>query len=190
MFSVRESVDLRHWVTHIASESCCRNFGLIRSPSMKYRLSIRCVMKRSALSIPVVLLAAVSATGGLAQERHALPDGFVYLDEAIPDIVVELKYTSDDNFVGQPIDGFRHEHAILSEPATAALAEVQATLQSFGLGLKVFDAYRPQRAVDHFVRWGEDLGDQRTKPYFYPDVAKGGPVRGGLHRRAIRPFAG
>ena len=129
-------------------------------------------MKRSPNSFPVVLLAAVSATGGLAQQRHALPDGFVYVDEAIPEIVVELKYTTDDNFVGQPIDGYRHEHAILSAPAATALAEVQATLQPFGLGLKVFDAYRPQRAVDHFVRWGQDLDDQRTKSDFYPDVAK------------------
>ena len=129
-------------------------------------------MKRSPFSLAVHLLAAVSATGGLAQDRHDLPDGFVYLDEAIPDIGVELKYTSDDNFVGQPIDGYQHEHAILSEPAAAALAEVQATLQTFGLGLQVFDAYRPQRAVDHFVRWGQDLDDRRTKPDFYPDVAK------------------
>ena len=135
-------------------------------------LSIRCVMKRSPISLTIALLAAASAPGGYAQDRHALPEGFVYLDEAIPGIVIELKYTSDDNFVGQPIDGYEHGHAILSEPAAAALAEVQAALQPFGLGLKVFDAYRPQRAVDHFVRWAGDLDDQRTKPDFYPDVAK------------------
>lgn len=129
-------------------------------------------MKNFSILLPIALLAMVCSEVGLAQERHALPDGFVYLDEAVPDIVIELKYTTDDNFVGQPIDGYRHEHAILSEPAAAALAEVQAALQPFGLGLKVFDSYRPQRAVDHFVRWGEDLQDQRTRPDFYPDVAK------------------
>ena len=122
------------------------------------------------LSIP--LLAVFSATGGLAQDRNALPEGFVYLDEAIPEIVIDLKYTTGDNFVGQPIDGYEHGRAILSEPAAAALAEVQVALQPFGLGLMVFDAYRPQRAVDHFVRWGLDLDEQRTKPDFYPDVAK------------------
>ena len=129
-------------------------------------------MKHLRNVMPVALLAAVGAMDGLAQQRHALPDGFVYLDEAIPDIVIELRYATGDNFVGQPIDGYRHQHAILSEPAAAALAEAQAALQPFGFGLKVFDAYRPQRAVDHFIRWGADLDDQRTKPGFYPDVAK------------------
>ena len=107
-----------------------------------------------------------------ASERHPLPDGFVYLDEAIPDLVVDLRYATGDNFVGRPIDGYRHTHAILSASAAAALAEVQDRLRRFDLGLKVFDAYRPQRAVDHFVRWGRDLDDQRTKPDYYPDVAK------------------
>ena len=131
-------------------------------------------MKHAPISFSTALLLAVGATGVLAQDRHALPEGFVYVDEAIPDIVIELKYTTGDNFVGQPIDGYEHGDAVLSGPAAAALADVQAALRPFGFGLKVFDAYRPQRAVDHFVRWGRDLGDQRTKPDFYPDVAKGG----------------
>ena len=119
-----------------------------------------------------VALSVIYTTDCPAQERHALPEGFVYLDEAIPGIVIELKYATEDNFVGQAIDGYRQLEAILAAPAAAALAEVQASLQPFGLGLKVFDAYRPQRAVDHFVRWGEDLDDRRTKAAFYPDVAK------------------
>ncbi len=117
------------------------------------------------------LVAAVAAVGA-ASDRHPLPDGFVYLDQAIPDLVVDLRYLTGDNFVGRPIDGYRHAHAILSAPAAAALAEVQDRLRPFGLGLKLFDAYRPQRAVDHFVRWGKALDDQRTKPVYYPDVAK------------------
>lgn len=129
-------------------------------------------MKYSSIPLSIALFALFSATGGLAQDRNALAQGFVYLDEAIPDIVIELKYTTGDNFVGRPIDGYERGRAVLSEPAAAALAEVQAALQPFGLGLKVFDAYRPQRAVDHFVRWAGDLEDQRTKPDFYPDVAK------------------
>ena len=123
-------------------------------------------MKHARISFSTALLAAVGVTVGLAQDRHALPEGFVYVDEAVPDIVVELKYTTGDNFVGQPIDGYEHGRAILSGSAAAALADVQAALRPFGFGLKVFDAYRPQRAVDHFVRWGRDLGDQRTKPDF------------------------
>ena len=129
-------------------------------------------MKRSTITLTIALLAVISAQGGYSQDRHALQEGYVYLDDAIPGIVIELKYTTDDNFVGQPIDGYERGHAILSEPAAAALAEVQARLEPYGLGLKVFDAYRPQRAVDHFVRWAADLDDQRTKLDFYPDVAK------------------
>ena len=136
-------------------------------------------MTNSAIALLTALCATVGATAAFADDKHALPDGFVYLDEAIPDIVIELKYTTEDNFVGQPIDGYLHDHAILSEPAAAALAEAQATLQSFGLGLKVFDVYRPQRAVDHFVRWGGDLGDRRTKPDYYPNVAKEDLFEGG-----------
>lgn len=117
-------------------------------------------------------LVALSATVGTASGRPPLPDGFVYLDQAIPDLVIELRYSTRNNFVGQPVDGYRHAHAILSTPAAAALAGVQAALRPFGLGLKIYDAYRPQRAVDHFVRWGKDPDDRRTKPDYYPGVAK------------------
>ena len=120
-----------------------------------------------------LLLVAVAANGAIATDRHPLPNGFVYLDKAIPDLVLELRYTTDDNFVGRPVDGYgQNARAILSAPAAEALARVQAALAPFGLGLKVFGAYRPQRAVDHFVLWGRDLKDRRTKADYYPDVAK------------------
>lgn len=86
---------------------------------------------------------AAGVTTGVESDRHALPDGFVYLDEAIPDLVVDLRYFTANNFIGRPIDAYRHEHAILSAPAAAALARVQAALKPFDLGLKVFDGYRP-----------------------------------------------
>lgn len=102
----------------------------------------------------------------------ALPDGFVYVDQIIPDVAVELRYHSSRNFVGRPIDAYQSGRAILSKPAAAALAEVQAELRSFGLGIKIFDAYRPQRAVEHFVRWAEDLADKKTQAEYYPDIDK------------------
>ena len=129
-------------------------------------------MERRLVLLLAALWVGVGSQGGFAADSHALPDGFVYIEDAIADIVVELKYATGDNFVGQPIDGYRHGHAILSEPAAAALAEVQDALRPFGLGLKVFDGYRPQRAVNHFVRWGRDFDDQRTKHRYYPDVSK------------------
>ncbi len=94
------------------------------------------------------------------------------LDEAIPGLVLDLRYSTGENFVGQVIDGYQDAQAILSAPAAAALARVQASLVPFGLGLLLFDAYRPRRAVDHFVRWGKDLGDRSTKQAYYPNVPK------------------
>ena len=120
-----------------------------------------------------LLLIFIAANTAVAAERSTLPDGFVYLDEFIPDLVVELRYATEDNFVGRPVDGYgQHARAVLSAPAAEALRRVQGALAPFGLGLKLFDAYRPQRAVDHFVRWGRDLADQRTKAEYYPNVAK------------------
>ena len=129
-------------------------------------------MKKTMIAAVAVLLLTFGATAGVESDRRPLPEGFVYLDVAIPDLMVELRYFTAENFVDRPVDGYNHAHAILSKPAAAALAKVQDDLRRFGLGLKVFDAYRPQRAVDHFMRWAGDLEDRRTKPAYYPDVVK------------------
>lgn len=100
------------------------------------------------------------------------PPGFVYVKSVIPDIALALRYLGSDNFVGQPVDGYINNRLLLTGEAAQALKLVQDELKPFGLGLKVFDGYRPQRAVDHFVRWAEDLEDQKMKSVFYPDVDK------------------
>lgn len=107
-----------------------------------------------------------------APAAWAVPDGFVYLDEAAPLILVDARYARADNFVGAPVDGYRSPRIVLSRPAVAALQQVANTLAPFGLGLKVFDGYRPQSAVNHFVRWAADLQDVHTKPQYYPGVDK------------------
>lgn len=104
--------------------------------------------------------------------RQALPSGFVYLDEFIPDIELDIRYHGSHNFIGKPITGYGSATAILSTEAATALRAVQGELAEFGLGLKVFDAYRPQQAVDHFVAWAKDMDDQAMKAEFYPDVDK------------------
>jgi len=101
-----------------------------------------------------------------------IPKSFSYVQEKIPTIEQELRYFSTNNFVGEVIDGYKAPKVILTTKATLALAKVQKELQHFGLGLKIFDAYRPQRAVDHFVRWGRDLSDKRMKNEYYPNVLK------------------
>lgn len=102
----------------------------------------------------------------------SLPKDFVYLKDAIPSIELDIRYAGSDNFVGAPVDGYRKPRAILTRQAADALAKVQAELKPFGLGLKVFDAYRPQKAVNHFIRWAKDLDDKKTKQEFYPTVEK------------------
>ncbi|MCP4411242.1 MAG: M15 family metallopeptidase [Gammaproteobacteria bacterium] len=102
----------------------------------------------------------------------SLPEGFVYLNDVVPDIKFELRYYTENNFVGERIDGYLKSKCILSKKAALALKNVQADLKAFGLGLKVYDAYRPQRAVNHFVRWAKDLKDIKMKQKYYPDVPK------------------
>lgn len=101
-----------------------------------------------------------------------LPNGFVYIDEIIPGIAVELRYAGDNNFIGQPIDGYESERCIISADAAYALKRAQGVLKLFGLGLKIYDAYRPQRTVDHFVRWAADTLDTKMKEQYYPSVKK------------------
>lgn len=98
--------------------------------------------------------------------------GFVLLSEAVPDIILEIRYYSTFNFVGDRIDGYEEPVAILTEEAADALKEVSDELVSKGYRLKVFDAYRPQDAVNDFVDWANDEEDTRMKAYFYPDLEK------------------
>jgi len=83
-----------------------------------------------------------------------------------------MRYTGTDNFIGTPVDGYAEPLCYLTNEAAVALKKVQQTLQNEGLSLRLFDCYRPQRAVDHFVRWAKDLNDTRMKSSYYPGVAK------------------
>lgn len=100
------------------------------------------------------------------------PDDFVYLLDLEPSIKIELRYFSNNNFIGQPIDGYHRSTIIVSKPSAIALQKVQNDLEKKGLGLKIFDAYRPQQAVNHFVRWAKVLNDTLMKQSYYPDVPK------------------
>jgi D-alanyl-D-alanine dipeptidase len=101
-----------------------------------------------------------------------LPEGFVYVNDVIPDLKVELRYFSSNNFVGKPINGYETNRLILSEAAAHALKLVQQELEQQGMCLLVFDGYRPQRAVNHFMQWAQDLNDTINKHSFYPEVNK------------------
>lgn len=98
--------------------------------------------------------------------------GFVSISEVIPDVILEIRYHSTYNFVGTRIDGYDEPIALLTQQAADSLLKVSEDLKQQGYRLKIFDAYRPQRAVDHFVRWSKDVADTLMKSYFYPDLDK------------------
>ena len=101
-----------------------------------------------------------------------LPQGFSYAKDKIPDLQIDLRYAKKNNFVGQKIDGYTTEKAILSTKTVEALFAAQQEFGRMGLGLKLFDGYRPQRAVDHFVRWAKIPSDTLMKAQFYPNIPK------------------
>lgn len=100
------------------------------------------------------------------------PGGFVEIRELIPDAKVELRYFSTNNFIGDTIDGYRANKLYISIEASKAFLAAQKKFKILGYGLKFFDAYRPQKAVNHFVRWAKVLEDTTMKSIFYPKVRK------------------
>ena len=97
---------------------------------------------------------------------------FVSVGEYIPDVLLDVRYYSTYNFVGARIDGYESPIVLLTRQAADALRLVNADMLSQGYRLVLYDGYRPQRAVDHFARWAEDLSADAMKPVFYPDVDK------------------
>lgn len=97
---------------------------------------------------------------------------FVYIAEAIPDVILEIRYYGTYNFVGTRIDGYLAPTAMLTREAADSLKAVSDDVKKQGYRLKIYDAYRPQCAVDHFVRWAADIPDTTMRQYFYPDVDK------------------
>ena len=100
------------------------------------------------------------------------PSGFVLLSDYVPSVIQEIRYHSTYNFVGERIDGYEEPVALITIEAARALKSVANELNVQGYRLKVFDAYRPLRAVKHFVLWGIEDQDIRMKPYFYPELQK------------------
>ena len=106
----------------------------------------------------------VSATDDCSQ--------FVTVTDVVPDVILEIRYYGTYNFVGTRIDGYEEPTALLTKQAADSLKAVSDDVMKLGYRLKIYDAYRPQKGVDHFVRWAEDITDTLMKPYFYPDLDK------------------
>ncbi|MEU4212621.1 M15 family metallopeptidase [Streptomyces sp. NPDC026206] len=138
------------------------------------RLSVVLRAVVAALVLPVAAAAApaVAAPSSQAGPARQAPPGFVALAEVDPTIVQEMRYAGVHNFTGHRVEGYERPRCLLTRPAAQALRRVQRVLLRGGYTLKVYDCYRPQRAVNDFVAWAEDLRDVRMKGEFYPRVEK------------------
>ena len=127
------------------------------------------------LKLSLALIATFGTQAALAQEPQATDDrsaAFVDAATLVPGLVTDMRYAGSHNFVGRPIDGYQAPHCLLTRSAATALTAVARDLAPRGLVIKVFDCYRPTRAVANFVRWVRDPSDQVAKAEFYPDVDK------------------
>lgn len=125
--------------------------------------------------IGIILSGCGKAAETVSEDGIILSDDssdFVLLSEAVPDAILEIRYYSTYNFVGERIDGYEEPLAFLTKEAAAALKAASDEFVSKGYRLKIFDAYRPQRAVTHFMNWALDADDTKMKEYFYPDLDK------------------
>jgi D-alanyl-D-alanine dipeptidase len=112
---------------------------------------------------------AIAAT---ALAADAMPDGFVYLRDVDPTIQQDIRYAGSRNFTGKPVDGYDAAECVLVRQAAEALKAVQDDLRSKGLALKMYDCYRPARAVAAFVEWTKKPDDPESKAIHYPRIAK------------------
>jgi D-alanyl-D-alanine dipeptidase len=126
----------------------------------------------AALAVAAAALLALAPGARAQAEPKAPPGAFVSLHDVDPTILLDIRYRSYHNFVGRPIRGYDQPLCLLARPAAEALARVQAAVRRRGYTLKVYDCYRPQRAVDDFVAWAKRLRDEKMKAEFYPRVEK------------------
>ena len=125
------------------------------------------------VSLVLILSACCSGGGGhkdVAPERDA--SGFVLLTDVVPDVILEIRYYSTYNFIGDRIPGYEQPVAIITRQAADSLKRVSDDLLARGYRLKIYDAYRPQCAVDRFLEWAMDMDDTRMKDRFYPELDK------------------
>ena len=97
---------------------------------------------------------------------------FIDIKEYIPSIFIDLKYASNDNFTGHIVNGYESPKCLLTIEAARSLRYIQTILNKSGYSLKIYDAYRPQRSVNHFINWSKNLSDTINKRYYYPNLAK------------------
>ena len=117
-----------------------------------------------------LVLAACNKSDSIVKQQDS--SDFVAITDVVPDAILEIRYYGTYNFVGTRIDGYLAPTALLTRRAADSLKAVSDDVIRQGYRLKIYDAYRPQMGVDHFVRWAADVADTTMRRYFYPDVDK------------------
>jgi D-alanyl-D-alanine dipeptidase len=123
-------------------------------------------------------------------QKSTLTPDFTYLENVAPTIIQEMRYAGFHNFIGKPLPGYLSAKCILTVETAKALAKVQAELKKSSLSLKVYDCYRPKKAVNYFMRWADDLDDVKMKEEFYPQVEKSDLFKEGYIAKKSRHSAG
>lgn len=127
---------------------------------------------KKVLFFAVLALFFVSCSNNSPKSPIYDSSQFVAITDVVPDVILEIRYYSTYNFVGDRVDGYEQPIALLTRQAADSLKVVSDELRAHGYRLKIWDSYRPQRAVNHFIKWAEDLNDTAMKHIFYPMVDK------------------
>ncbi|MBU8976187.1 M15 family metallopeptidase [Lysobacter sp. MMG2] len=124
-------------------------------------------------AVALLCFAGCASTPTMNVSPAATPEaaGLVDLRTLVPDIDLDIRYAGHDNFTGAPVDGYGAPRCYLLAPAAQAIQRAEAVLRAQGLRLRIYDCYRPARAVRRFIAWAHD-DDQRTKPDYYPALEK------------------
>jgi zinc D-Ala-D-Ala dipeptidase len=136
------------------------------------RLILSVMKKKRLIAGVLFIICSMPPWCSLVWAKDAIPDFFVSVDEVILGVILDIRYFSDHNFLGRKVDGYLAPKCFLTRDAAKALSLVQKDLEAFSMSLKIYDCYRPQMAVDHFVRWARDISDIKMKKEFYPLVDK------------------
>lgn len=139
---------------------------------MSSRALVRTAAAAAALALPLVGAPVAGAASDGTPDRPKAPEDIVDLHEVAPTVEHDIRYRTRHNFTGTRVDGYQQARCLLTRDAATRLAQVQRDVRTEGYSLKVYDCYRPQRAVDHFVRWAADEDDTTMEREFYPRVDK------------------
>jgi D-alanyl-D-alanine dipeptidase len=129
-------------------------------------------MKLKVLLVLLIFVALYFLQSSHTVGTDKMPGNFIDIQKVIPDVVLDIRYYSPHNFVGERVDGYLAPKCFLTTDAAQALAGVQKDLAPYSLTLKIYDCYRPQRAVNHFVRWAKEIENTKTRKEFYPTIDK------------------